>query len=255
MFGTVMKKKELTQMDDILVIFEKISKSLTWPFIGLVFLILTRKSLNNIVSSFSTIVERIKKVDVANTVSFEIYEKQKEIIKDQANTIEALSKQDVGGKSATDLDNLTLINLDNNLEKLNPIAREKMAGVLSEFKDNINSEFDNKENDPLKRKFGEKSETDRAILKALVSNLPNNLYKINIEVISKYNESPLTGYVNFHLHPTFKPDVRSVKVENGTAKLTLISYGSFTIGAECEGKQMELDLAEIPGVSEQFKNT
>ena len=75
-----------------------------------------------------------------------------------------------------------------------------------------------------------------------------------LSLSSKFNENPIIGKVIFHLHPTFHLPVREVDIIDGKAKLTLISYGSFTVGAECEGSKMELDLAELEGVSEEFRN-
>ena len=72
------------------------------------------------------------------------------------------------------------------------------------------------------------------------------------------NNMPLKDgdLVIFALHPTFgDPPARIVTVEDGEAELTLLSYGSFTVGAIADdGTELELDLAELPGVSQTFKD-
>ena len=60
----------------------------------------------------------------------------------------------------------------------------------------------------------------------------------------------------FHLHPTFADPNPVVDVINGKAELNLVSYGSFTVGAETDDKtrKFKLDLAkDVPGMSEEFK--
>lgn len=239
-------------LDLTLTYIDRLSKAVSWQLIFLILLILGRKHLGSIILSFANLLGRANKI-MYDGKSFsieaqEIINKQKEEIKDLNITINEISQGNIGGK----LKNQTIE------DKIFKSSEELMEKSIKIYSDKENNDLDNieekeKVNDPLKGKFGMKAETDRAILKATVTNLPNKLYKINIEVVSKYKESPITGFVNFYLHPTFNPKERSIKAENGIAKLTLVSYGSFTLGAECEGKQMELDLAELSGVSEKFK--
>jgi hypothetical protein len=63
------------------------------------------------------------------------------------------------------------------------------------------------------------------------------------------------GTVRFHLHPTFHPDVEEVEIDKGHARLELLSYGAFTIGAEIDdGTRLELNLAdEDVKAPERFK--
>ena len=74
---------------------------------------------------------------------------------------------------------------------------------------------------------------------------------------TKPDEKPLKGLVTFHLHPTFKNKNPIIAVNNdGRAILNLNwVYGSFTVGAEADNRatKLELDLAELPGVTEEFK--
>jgi hypothetical protein len=67
--------------------------------------------------------------------------------------------------------------------------------------------------------------------------------------------------VTFYLHPSFGDWKKyPVDVENGRAEDEITSWGSFTLGAVCigsDGKEckLELDLAELPGVSQIFKDS
>lgn len=113
--------------------------------------------------------------------------------------------------------------------------------------------------DPQKKQWGGNAKANNRELKADVQEFTTNIYRINIQVISTNPEEyPLEegDVVLFALHQSFgEPPFRYVKVENGSAKLSLISYGSFTIGAYVDhgSTELELDLAELPNVSDYFK--
>jgi hypothetical protein len=84
------------------------------------------------------------------------------------------------------------------------------------------------------------------------------LCRIPIEVRSiNPGNPPLVGKVRFHLHDTFTPDVEEVEVENGVARLTIVAYGAFTVGAELDdGTKLELDLADEDIIApKQFKDS
>lgn len=116
-------------------------------------------------------------------------------------------------------------------------------------------------NDPQKGQWGGKSANKNRQLTATVDpKLVPGLFRINLKVESTDpDNNPLQDdeIVLFVLHDTFgDPPVRLVKVSNGSAELSLISYGSFTVGAITDkgSTELELDLAELPGVSEYFIN-
>jgi hypothetical protein len=114
-------------------------------------------------------------------------------------------------------------------------------------------------NDPQKNQWGKLSQNKNRKLTAEVEQMPGNtnLYKVKLLVSSTSAMDPLRGTVWFHLHPTFaNPDLEA-EVVNGKAELFLLSWGSFTVGAETDNKtiELELDLGELPGVPEHFKNT
>ncbi len=111
--------------------------------------------------------------------------------------------------------------------------------------------------DPQKNQWGGKPESNGRKLSATVVKhdwLPG-LYKLTLIIKSTFVTNPLTGIVKFHLHPTFKNANPEIYVINGVAKLELIAWGAFTIGAEADnGKtKLELDLAKLPSVDSEFK--
>jgi hypothetical protein len=113
--------------------------------------------------------------------------------------------------------------------------------------------------DPQKGQWNGKATNNNRQLTATISEISNWLFKIQTKVCSTDPDKyPLKDgeIVLFALHDTYgDPPFRIVKAEDGCASLELISYGSFTIGAYADmGKtELELDLAELPGVSEYFK--
>ena len=112
--------------------------------------------------------------------------------------------------------------------------------------------------DPQKGKWGGLPKRNDRIITAEISptTFNSDLYNVKLLVKSTSLDKTLEGVVIFHLHDTFINPVRSVEVINGEAILELISYGAFTVGAECDGgnTKLELDLAmDVPGVSELFK--
>lgn len=112
--------------------------------------------------------------------------------------------------------------------------------------------------DPHKGKWGGSSEKNSFRLTGTVKELFLGLYEISLEVSSidpvqhPLNEGDI---VIFALHPSFKPEVRLVKVVEGSSRLKVVAYGSFTVGvfADSLGTELELDLAQLPGVSDYFK--
>jgi hypothetical protein len=113
--------------------------------------------------------------------------------------------------------------------------------------------------DPQKNQWGKLSERNYRRLTGSVEQMPGNagIYKVKLQVISTNPMYPLTGSVGFHLHPTFADPDQDVKVMDGKAELFLLSWGSFTVGAEADNgtTRLEFDLATIPGVPEEFRKT
>jgi uncharacterized membrane-anchored protein YhcB (DUF1043 family) len=113
--------------------------------------------------------------------------------------------------------------------------------------------------DPQKGQWGGTSIRNNRQVSATVKDIVQGLFRINIKLESTDPENyPLFDdeVVLFVLHNSFgDPPVRLVKALNGIAELSLIAYGSFTFGAITDkGKtELELDLVDVPGVSEYFK--
>lgn len=116
------------------------------------------------------------------------------------------------------------------------------------------------DNDPQNGQWGQHSIYNERQLTAIVIEETKGLYKIKLKVISTNpHNNPLdaSDLVLFALHNSFgDPPIRLVKVENQCAELELYSYGSFTVGAFVDkgNTELELNLAELPGVSYYFKN-
>jgi type II secretory pathway pseudopilin PulG len=112
--------------------------------------------------------------------------------------------------------------------------------------------------DPCKGNYGGKREDEN--FKITVDKIPdpsiNGWYNLTYVVTAKNpSQKKLEGDVVFHLHPTFKPDVETVKAINGVAKLNKIAWGAFTIGVEIlsTGSKLELDLGDEDDLPDDFK--
>jgi hypothetical protein len=116
--------------------------------------------------------------------------------------------------------------------------------------------------DPHKHQFTGKSfDANRyRVLQAEVSPINDTpgLFRVHLEVLSTRPKThPLTGAVQFFLHPTFtnpRPMVRPGP--NGVAELNLTAWGAFTVGVQADGglTKLELDLAELETAAPAFRN-
>jgi hypothetical protein len=111
--------------------------------------------------------------------------------------------------------------------------------------------------DPQAGRWGGKSSGNDRRLTARVtpSRLRDDWFKVELTVESTNPERPLANSVTFHLHPSFyrSASVRPVE-RDGRARLELLAWGAFTVGAEADGgaTQLELNLADAPGVPPAF---
>ncbi|HNP78944.1 MAG TPA: hypothetical protein PKM91_17025 [Cyclobacteriaceae bacterium] len=112
------------------------------------------------------------------------------------------------------------------------------------------------ENDPQKGKWGGKSENNsRKLIATVTPDLGNReWFNIELKVMSTDFKKPLTGKVQFHLHNTFINSTPFIYVKDGVASLKVKAYGAFTVGAEADrgNTQLELDLSELPNAPRQF---
>ncbi|MBB3837646.1 uncharacterized protein YneF (UPF0154 family) [Runella defluvii] len=114
-------------------------------------------------------------------------------------------------------------------------------------------------NDPQKGQWGGLNERNGRRLSAIVksSEGKEGLFDVFLKVESIDANLPLTGAVKFHLHPTFFNSNPIIFVQDGKAELKLVAWGAFTVGAETENgnTQLELDLADEKwGFPEAFRN-
>nr|WP_315157612.1 pYEATS domain-containing protein [uncultured Flavobacterium sp.] len=140
-------------------------------------------------------------------------------------------------------------NIKSNVDKMIDEAKLKLKKGLV-----VNNE------DPQKGQWKSKAINNEREIKATVSEETKGLYHINLQVVSTNpKKNPLKNgeYILFALHQTFgNPPFKLVKIENESAELSFYSYGSFTVGAFADNgaTELELDLAELPGVTSYFKS-
>lgn len=113
--------------------------------------------------------------------------------------------------------------------------------------------------DPNKGKFGRQAERNGRRLSAKVQALNEGVsefFRVTLEVRATDPSRPLQKPVSFFLHPTFARPRETVTPCSGVATLELIVWGSFTVGAvtDDEATRLELDLAELPGVPDYFRD-
>jgi hypothetical protein len=111
--------------------------------------------------------------------------------------------------------------------------------------------------DPEKGKWGGQDTANGRQLKANIKAIPGarDLFSVQLTVLSTATEKPLSGYVVFHLHPSFRQRRVPVPVTDGVATLVLAAWGAFTVGAECDNNstKLELDLGTVPGAPDLFR--
>lgn len=114
-------------------------------------------------------------------------------------------------------------------------------------------------NDIQKNQWGGKQRANEREITATVKKLRKFWYKINITVRSTNPEKPLESPVLLYVHDTFQYRDNRIILDvedNNVAKEELRAVGSFTVGAVCDNGDtiLELDLAELPGVDQEFKD-
>ena len=102
--------------------------------------------------------------------------------------------------------------------------------------------------DPWKGRFGGEASRDGFSLGAEFKNAGKSSVQIILRVTGPADEALQNmECVEFYLHDSFDPDVVPAVFEDGSAELSLLAYGGFTVGAwiPCVGVELELDLAEL----------
>lgn len=100
--------------------------------------------------------------------------------------------------------------------------------------------------DPHKGQWGGRSKSSTRALSATVEPISDDWFSVTLTLESAGGE-PLTGPVEFHLHPTFEPAVQTIEATSGRASLQLAAWGAFTVGVRADGgsTSLELDLSEV----------
>jgi hypothetical protein len=82
-----------------------------------------------------------------------------------------------------------------------------------------------------------------------------DLFEVLLQVTSTDPQRPLTRTVTFHLHRTFKIPETTVRVRKGVARTSVLAYGAFTVGAEADDgqTQLELDLSTLEDAPKLFR--
>jgi hypothetical protein len=221
-------------LKDILDFFKELATTITWPMAALIIAFMFRKQLFLAIKALTLKIETSDKITMTSkgmtlekmAAKVEAVDKK---IDETTNDVKALATTGgTGGKKA--------------VEEIKESKQESGPGYVAD--------------DPQKNQWGGKSRAGNRELKARVTAISERLYRVELEVITTSSFNPLTGKVRFHLHPTFPNSVQDVEAVNGKAALTLISYGSFTVGAEADNgnTKLELDLEKVDGVSDEFKN-
>lgn len=163
--------------------------------------------------------------------------------------------------SISNTDFETLIKKINNSDdsKHNEALKSEINKIVEEAKLKLKKGLVINHQDPQKGQWKSKSVNNERELKAAVKEETKGLYHISLQVISTNSlKNPLKNgeYILFALHNTFgNQPFKLVKIDKGTAEFGFYSYGSFTIGVFADNgtTELELDLAELLGVSSHFK--
>lgn len=169
----------------------------------------------------------------------------------------AIRKADLGLTDSNDLKEVSK-NIQEAFFDVQSAINEIQAKSSHEEK-NILSLRGNDNNDPQKGQWGGINERNGRKLSATVKPTVGreDLYDVVLKVESTDAANPLSGTIKFHLHPTFFNSNPIIFVQDGKAELKLVAWGAFTVGAEADNgdTQLELDLAEEKwGFPEEFRN-
>ena len=205
-----------------------------------------------------------KQLEKANE---EINKKDRKIIETQSDVLEKeqltkslITKINEAVIPNTDLETFSknTINSDK-AKKDDEISTPEIGKMIDEAKLKLHRGLILHNDDPQKGQWKSEPINNERELKATVKEEAKGLYKIHLEIIStnpKNNPLKNGEYVLFALHNTFgNPPFRLIKIEKQSAQINFYSYGSFTVGAFVDNgaTELELDLAELPGVSSHFK--
>jgi hypothetical protein len=141
--------------------------------------------------------------------------------------------------------------------KLNLHSTEPVASVAATESVGEKAEEDASD-DPNKGAFGGSPVANGRSLQASIKPMAgaqSSACWIELIVNSVDSSRPLTGTVTLFLHPSFGRHAQyDLKVVNGIARDTILSWGVFTVGVIADGGEtkLELDLATVTGGTKRF---
>lgn len=141
-------------------------------------------------------------------------------------------------------------------EKLFEKLRNRIRGTV------LLSQGPQSDDDPHKGEFG-RSAVDLAHGRLLTASISpagedeDHECDVHLEVRSLPGAPELQGTVTFYIHDDFDPDFFNIQAKNGVAKLWIEADGAFTVGAVADRRttRLELDLAQVPGGTDDFYKT
>lgn len=239
-------------MDSVLQIIKQLTTALNWQTVVIITILIFRQKIIVFIQALSRKLDRPGEFSIGKDgFSFREYV-DKKLEEKQNETISLLADPGTGKQEVINLENAEL-----------QIKRSSGKSKMS-FGDEIETKAFREtikvsDPDPLRISWeGKPADKNRKVSAIIIPVTGSRYYKIHLKVESTSTLDPLCGWVRFHLHPSFREPVRTVSVQKGIAELTLISYGSFTLGVETDNntRKLKLDLGtDVEGVSEEFKNT
>ena len=201
----------------------------------------------------STLTEKV--LQEVRTVKKENAENAKEIKDTKAQVEKAKSTTEATKNLA--LANNDALRLGTQL-KLAPTAPTTPLASTLNF-DATETESIIQSSDPWKNKFGGLAERNGRKIIAVLTPIHDrpDLAAITLKILSTNKNKPLTGSVQFFLHPqTYENFQPIVPVVSGIASLNLTAYGAFTVGATCDDGRttLEIDLSTLPDAWEPWKS-
>lgn len=111
------------------------------------------------------------------------------------------------------------------------------------------------EEDKNKGQFGKEAARNGLLLSATVqpSDVRPGWFRIDLAVTGVARK--LVDPVEFHLHETFSPSVQPISPVDNHARLTVLAWGAFTVGAVADhgNTLLELDLSADPTFPKAFR--
>lgn len=111
--------------------------------------------------------------------------------------------------------------------------------------------------DPQKGQWGGLSNNGVWEVTAQVSETESNANWFRIELrVAGVAGGVLKRPIRLHLHDSFRKEALEVRPRGGVATEELTAYGAFTVGVEIpdDGSTLELDLADLEGAPDKFRN-